>query len=67
VDRPFSAHTGDELYAFVSYSHKDSSVDYPELTWLKESGINIWYDESIEARTEWRLSAVGKHETINRT
>jgi hypothetical protein len=54
MNRPFSAYTGDEPYAFVSYSHRDSSGVYPELVWLKESGFNIWYDEGIEAGTEWR-------------
>ncbi len=54
MDRPFSAYTGDEPYVFVSYSHSDSSAVYPELVWLKESGFNVWYDEGIEAGTEWR-------------
>ena len=39
---------------FVSYSHNNSSVVFPELVWLRESGFNIWYDEGIEAGTEWR-------------
>lgn len=54
MDRPFAAYTGDEPYVFVSYSHDNSSVVFPELAWLKESGFNIWYDEGIEAGTEWR-------------
>ena len=49
MDRPFAAYTGDEPYVFVSYSHDNSSVVFPELAWLKESGFNIWYDEGIEA------------------
>ena len=54
MDRPFAAYTGDEPYVFVSYSHTDSSAVFPQLIWLKESGFNIWYDEGIEAGTEWR-------------
>ncbi|MCH7744125.1 MAG: TIR domain-containing protein, partial [Proteobacteria bacterium] len=32
---------------------------YPELIWLKESGFNIWYDEGIEAGTEWTDALAG--------
>ena len=53
MDRPFAAYTGDEPYVFVSYSHSNSDAVYPELVWLKECGFNIWYDEGIEAGTEW--------------
>ena len=53
MDRPFPAYDGDEPYVFVSYSHDNSSAVYPELVWLKASGFNIWYDEGIEAGTEW--------------
>ena len=51
--RPFPAYRGDEPYIFVSYAHTDSNAVYPELVWLKESGFNIWYDEGIDAGTEW--------------
>ena len=54
MDRPFSAYKGDELYVFVSYSHSDSSAVYSELVFLKDSGFNVWYDEGIEAGSEWR-------------
>ncbi len=54
MDRPFPAYNGNEPYVFVSYSHGNSSAVYPELVWLKESGFNIWFDEGIEAGTEWR-------------
>jgi adenylate cyclase len=54
MDRPFPAYNGDEAYVVVSYSHDDSSAVFPELIWLKELGFNIWYDEGIDAGTEWR-------------
>jgi len=54
VDKPFAAYKGDEPYVFASYSHDNSSAVFPELIWLKERGFNIWYDEGIEAGTEWR-------------
>jgi len=53
MDRPFLAYTGDEPYIFVSYAHADSNVVFSELAWLNDSGFNIWYDEGIEAGTEW--------------
>ena len=53
MDRPFPAYKGEESYVFVSYSHKDSDIVFPEIARLKDQGINIWYDEGIEAGTEW--------------
>lgn len=53
MDSPFPAYTGHEPYVFVSYSHRDTEVVFPELVRLKESGVNVWYDEGIEAGTEW--------------
>lgn len=53
MERPFAAYIGDDPHVFVSYAHSDAPVVYPEITWLKESGFNIWYDEGIEAGTEW--------------
>ncbi len=53
MDRPFLAYKGSKPYVFVSYSHRDTSVVYPELTALRDSGFNVWYDEGIEAGTEW--------------
>ncbi|MEJ2130524.1 MAG: TIR domain-containing protein, partial [Gammaproteobacteria bacterium] len=54
AERPFPAYRGDEPYVFVSYSHDDAHVVYPELLWLKQQGFNIWYDEGINAGSEWR-------------
>jgi hypothetical protein len=54
VDRPFPAYSGDEPYIFVSYAHNDARKVYSELSWLHDLGFNLWYDEGIEAGTEWR-------------
>ena len=54
MDSPFPAYKGDEPYVFVSYSHRDSSEVFPEIIRLRDQGFNIWYDEGIEAGTEWR-------------
>ncbi len=47
MERPFPAYKGKEPFVFVCYAHEDSTVVYPELTWLREQGINLWYDEGI--------------------
>lgn len=58
MDKPFSAYQGDEPYIFVCYAHGDSDVVYPEIAWLHEKGINLWYDEGISAGDNWR-GAIG--------
>ena len=50
---PFEAYDGDDPYIFVSYAHKDSKIIFDEITYLKDVGYNIWYDEGIEASSEW--------------
>jgi TolB-like protein len=54
MERPFAAYVGDEAYFFVSYSHQDSAIVYPEMVWLREAGINLWYDEGIHIGSVWR-------------
>jgi len=50
---PFEAYSGSEAFIFVCYSHKDKEQIYPELVWLKDQGLNIWYDEGISPGEEW--------------
>ena len=58
VDRidnpPFPAYRGDEPYIFVSYSHDDSPLVYPELERFHNDGYNIWYDEGIVSGEGWQ-------------
>ncbi len=58
MEGPFPAYKGDEPYLFVCYAHEDSGVVFPELQWLREQGVNIWYDEGISAGKNWR-EAIG--------
>ncbi len=44
---------GSEPYAFVSYSHKDSTVVLPIAGELNSRGLRIWFDDGIEAGSEW--------------
>ena len=52
--KPFSAYRGTEPYVFVCYAHADAGLVYPDLVWLHERGLNLWYDEGINAGAEWR-------------
>ena len=42
-----------EQYVFVSYAHKNSDIILPCVEAMKKSGINLWYDEGIQAGSEW--------------
>ncbi|MGI9324619.1 MAG: TIR domain-containing protein [Pseudomonadales bacterium] len=53
MDKPFSAYRGTDAYVFVCYAHGDSATVYPQLTWLRDHGVNIWYDEGISPGLEW--------------
>ena len=51
---PFSAYDGDDPYIFVSYAHEDAEVVFPHLLWLREHGVNVWYDDGIGPGKNWR-------------
>lgn len=59
MNKPFSAYQGEEPYVFVCYAHADAALVYPELAWLHDQGINIWYDEGISPGKNWR-ETIGK-------
>ncbi len=46
-------YTGTDPYIFISYAHKDSHLILPILEDLQKKRFRIWYDEGIEAGTEW--------------
>lgn len=54
MEKPFTAYKGDEPYIFVCYAHEDSAIVYPEIKWLHQQGVKIWYDEGISAGRIWR-------------
>ena len=56
MDKPFPAYEGDEPFVFVCYSHEDAAAVYPDLAWLHEQGVNVWYDEGIPAGENWRAN-----------
>ena len=59
LNKPFAAYSGDDPYVFVCYAHKDSAVVYADLVHLRDSGVNIWYDEGIPAGSGWRSEIAG--------
>jgi len=53
MEKPFSAYAGDSPSVFVCYAHDDAGFVYPEIKWLHEHGVNIWYDEGISPGAEF--------------
>ncbi len=45
--------SNDKPYVFISYAHIDSGTVLPIIDAMKSSGILVWYDEGIEAGSEW--------------
>jgi len=58
MDRPLPAYDGEHPYVFLSYSHEDANLVYPELRWLQDQGFNIWWDEGISPGATWRNELV---------
>ncbi len=54
MKKPFEAYSGSEPYLFVCYAHADADAVFSDLSWLKDDGFNIWYDEGIEPGESWR-------------
>ena len=50
---PFRVDIKEESYVFVSYSHSDKDIVYPEMLWIHKKGIPIWYDEGIPPASDW--------------
>lgn len=46
---------GNQPYLFVSYSHKeeDKAIVYPILERMEQAGFRLWFDQGIEATSEW--------------
>ena len=66
MDKP-QPYRGDEPYVFVCYAHADADTVYPEIRWLQEQGVRIWYDEGISAGKVWRAEigeAIERAETV---
>ena len=53
MTKPEPAYSGRDPYVFVSYSHSDRELIYPEIRSLQDEGFNVWYDEGITIGAEW--------------
>ena len=60
------AYKGKKPYIFVSYAHKNDTKVLPRIESLQQRGFWVWFDQGIEAGTEWpRYIATHKfHRTI---
>ena len=43
----------EKSYIFISYAHADSKVVLPIISAMQKNGIMVWYDNGIEAGSEW--------------
>ena len=50
---PFEAYSGEGPYVFVSYAHADKPIVYECMNWLRNNGVDMWYDEGIPPAGEW--------------
>lgn len=46
-------YSGSEPYVFISYAHKNSDTVLSLIHALQEQDVRVWFDEGIEAGTEW--------------
>lgn len=53
AERPKPAYAGDAPYVFVSYSHEDDDLVYPQIRWFHDQGFNVWWDEGISPGHNW--------------
>jgi hypothetical protein len=60
MQKPHPAYGGNAPFIFVSYAHADEGIVYPELRWLQDQGINLWYDEGISGASRWRDAIAGQ-------
>ena len=54
MQTPFPTYSGSEPFVFVCYAHADKDRVYPQLDWLHDQGVNLWYDQGIAAGSNWR-------------
>ena len=53
IERESNTTQQNNPYIFISYAHKDDAVVMNILRRMKEYGLNLWYDNGIEAGSEW--------------
>lgn len=53
MQNAFASYVGFDPDVFVSYSHKDFPRVVPDLAWLRDHDVRVWYDEGIQAGSDW--------------
>lgn len=53
MSSPFKPYEGGEPYIFISYAHADAPAVMEIACNMHARGYRIWYDEGIEAGSEW--------------
>lgn len=46
-------YSGNKSYIFISYAHADAKMVIQIIKKMQNTGFRLWYDEGIEAGTEW--------------
>ncbi|WP_395338586.1 TIR domain-containing protein [Ningiella sp. W23] len=64
--KPFPAYKESDSFVFVCYAHTDADSVYQDLKLLYDAGINIWYDEGIEAGKSWRAEIATAIQAANK-
>ncbi len=59
------AYKGNEPYIFVSYAHADSDRVLPIIAKMQQKGFRVWFDQGIEAGTEWPRHIAERLENAN--
>nr|MDO8112775.1 toll/interleukin-1 receptor domain-containing protein [Candidatus Sigynarchaeota archaeon] len=55
---PFRAYEGNDPFIFISYSHADMDLVFPEIRRMHDEGYRIWYDQGIKPSEEWMKEIV---------
>ena len=38
---------------FISYSHREANIVFPEIKKFHDAGYNVWYDQGLTPGQEW--------------
>ena len=53
ISNKVPVYNGERPYIFISYSHRDTNRVLPVIEAMEELGYRIWFDQGIEAGSEW--------------
>ena len=53
MPEPIRPYEGQQPYLFISYAHADAPAVMAVVRDMYARGYRVWYDEGIEAGSEW--------------